>query len=171
MLARRNICARAADQGAAAVEFALVVPILVFLLFGIIDYGLYFTNSLSVRAGASEGARQASVGNFSSTCNGPFAATGSTNDLIEKVESCASAVAGSADAKVTYPDGWVAGKNVIVCAAIKVDGVTGITPMPRDGIVTARVPIPIQQGPPAVPAPAAPTLPNPSNPTWFAGWC
>ncbi len=46
MLARRSICLRGADQGAAAVEFALVVPILVILLFGIIDYGLYFTNAL-----------------------------------------------------------------------------------------------------------------------------
>ena len=46
-------------------EFALVVPILIFLLFGIIDYGLYFTNSLSVRAGVSDAARQISVGNFS----------------------------------------------------------------------------------------------------------
>ena len=86
MLARRNICLRGRDQGAAAVEFALVVPILVFMLFGIIDYGLYFTNSLAVRAGVSDAARQISVGNFSSSCE-EFGARRSY-DLISKVTDC-----------------------------------------------------------------------------------
>ena len=67
MLARRINRERGRDQGAAAVEFALVVPILIVLLFGIIDYGLYFANALAVRAGVSEAARQFSVGNFAAS--------------------------------------------------------------------------------------------------------
>lgn len=49
------------DRGAAAVEFALVMPILFALLFGIIDYGAYFADALSVRQATSEGARLAAV--------------------------------------------------------------------------------------------------------------
>ncbi len=45
------------DRGAAAVEFALVVPVLILLLMGIIDYGLFFTDRLAVKQGIREGAR------------------------------------------------------------------------------------------------------------------
>ena len=46
---RRLLALRRGSRGAAAVEFALVVPILFLLVFGIIDYGLYFSNSLATR--------------------------------------------------------------------------------------------------------------------------
>src|SRR5687768_15944686 len=52
------------DRGAAAVEFALVVPILLALMVGIVDYGLWFGDSLNARQGVDEGARQAVVKNF-----------------------------------------------------------------------------------------------------------
>ena len=81
---RRSICLRGADRGAAAVEFALVVPILVMLLFGIIDYGLYFANALGVRSGASDAARQIIVGNFAPSCNTAFAATGPGSAFIDQ---------------------------------------------------------------------------------------
>ena len=44
-------------RGAAAVEFALVMPILFLVMFGIIQYGLYFNDSLNTRQGVREGAR------------------------------------------------------------------------------------------------------------------
>ena len=52
------------DSGAAALEFALVVPVLLILVFGIIDYGLYFANSLGARSGVREAARQGVVENY-----------------------------------------------------------------------------------------------------------
>ncbi len=52
------------DSGAAALEFALVVPVLLILVFGIIDYGLYFSNTLGARSGVREAARQGVVENF-----------------------------------------------------------------------------------------------------------
>ena len=54
--------ARRRDEGAAAVEFALVLPILVVLLFGIIEFGLVFDAQLTITHAAREGARVASVG-------------------------------------------------------------------------------------------------------------
>lgn len=53
---RRTRCRR---EGVAAVEFALVGPILILLLIGIVVYGGWFMMAQSVQALASEGARAA----------------------------------------------------------------------------------------------------------------
>lgn len=50
------------DEGAAAVEFALVLPVLVALLLGIIQFGWYFFVANSASAAAREGARRVVVG-------------------------------------------------------------------------------------------------------------
>jgi Flp pilus assembly protein TadG len=164
MLKRRNAGDGGADKGAAAVEFALVVPILIVLLCGIIDYGLYFANALGVRSGVSEATRQLIVSNFSSDCDG-FAASGSGAAVTAKIKDCVGPVAGTVDVKVKYNQ-WQPGNNITVCAVVDVQGVTGLTPMPNDGLVSALVVMPIQQ-------PTAPTSspPNPDNPSWFGEWC
>ena len=50
------------DDGAAAVEFALVLPILVLLLFGIIQFGIVYDAQLTITHAAREGVRRAAVG-------------------------------------------------------------------------------------------------------------
>jgi hypothetical protein len=49
------------ERGASLVEFALLLPILVLILFGIIDFGSLYNNYQSVRQGARDGMRQAIV--------------------------------------------------------------------------------------------------------------
>jgi Flp pilus assembly protein TadG len=51
------------DEGASAVELALVLPILMLLLFGIISFGLYFAGSLGLSNAARESARYGVVQN------------------------------------------------------------------------------------------------------------
>lgn len=46
-----------ADRGASAVEFALILPILVALVFGIIEFGLVFNAQISLAQAAREGVR------------------------------------------------------------------------------------------------------------------
>jgi Flp pilus assembly protein TadG len=53
---------RAPDEGAAAVEFALVSLLLLTILFGILQYGFFFFQAAGVGHGAREGARLASLG-------------------------------------------------------------------------------------------------------------
>jgi Flp pilus assembly pilin Flp len=53
--------ARRGERGAAAVEFALVVPFLLLILFGIISYGFMLSVRQSISQAAGEGARAAAV--------------------------------------------------------------------------------------------------------------
>jgi Flp pilus assembly protein TadG len=60
-----SICSRVrrpGEGGAAAVEFALVVPLLATLLLGIMQYGWYFYVANNTSAAAREGARHVIVG-------------------------------------------------------------------------------------------------------------
>src|SRR4051812_12811121 len=71
MIARLRQAARK-DDGASAVEFALVLPILVLLVFGIISFGVIFAQQLALNNGVRQGARLAVVKGSSSgkTCSG-----------------------------------------------------------------------------------------------------
>lgn len=61
MLATRPGRRVADDSGASAVEFALVVPILLLLVFGIINFGIIFSQQLTLNNAVREGARRAVV--------------------------------------------------------------------------------------------------------------
>jgi len=50
------------QEGAAAVEFALLLPLLVLLLFGMIEFGLAFNTRIQATNAAREAARRAVVG-------------------------------------------------------------------------------------------------------------
>lgn len=67
MLARRRARSRlrapaCQDRGAVAVEFALIFPLLLVIVFGLIQYGFYFWSMQGGSAAAREGARRAAVG-------------------------------------------------------------------------------------------------------------
>ncbi len=52
---------RRRDDGAAAVELALVLPILLLLVFGMISFGIIFAQQLAVNNGVRQGVRSAVV--------------------------------------------------------------------------------------------------------------
>lgn len=54
---RRGRSKRTQDAGAALVEFAIIMPVLFLLLFGIIEFGSAYFQNLDVRHGAREGVR------------------------------------------------------------------------------------------------------------------
>ncbi len=49
------------DRGAAAVEMAIIMPLLLMLVFGIIEFGLLLNAQIKVTEAAREGARAATV--------------------------------------------------------------------------------------------------------------
>jgi len=94
-----------ADRGAAAVEFALVLPILLLLVFGIVDYGRAYNAKVTLTHAAREGARMLAVENASTsdistalTSSGRDIATGITATVdTAQTNSC---TAGAKDAKL-----------------------------------------------------------------------
>jgi len=50
------------ESGAAAVEFALILPIFILLVFGLIQYGFYFWTAETANSSAREVARRMAVG-------------------------------------------------------------------------------------------------------------
>ena len=53
---------RHSERGAVAVEFALIFPLVFAVMFGIIQYGIYFWGRSTAAASARESARQLAVG-------------------------------------------------------------------------------------------------------------
>jgi Flp pilus assembly protein TadG len=49
------------ERGVAAVEFALVLPLLMMLVFGVVQFGLLFNRQQALHAAAREGARVAAL--------------------------------------------------------------------------------------------------------------
>jgi Flp pilus assembly protein TadG len=77
-LARR----RHSQQGAVAVEFALVLPVLLLVVFGIINFGIIFSQQLTLNNALREGARKAVVNEVGDnrTCQGIITST--RNELV-----------------------------------------------------------------------------------------
>jgi hypothetical protein len=50
------------DRGSNAVEFAIILPILIMLIMGIIQFGVAYNNYIALTHAAREGARLAAVG-------------------------------------------------------------------------------------------------------------
>lgn len=70
---------RPGDRGAAAVEFALVVPVLVLIISGIIGFGVVFAQQIALGNAARQVARQAVVdGSYCGTGGG----TGSAGTML-----------------------------------------------------------------------------------------
>ncbi len=75
---------RRGDRGAAALEFALVAPLLIGLLIGVIAYGYMLSFRQGISQGAAEGARAAAVAQSSFTPTAKAArATAAVNRSLE----------------------------------------------------------------------------------------
>lgn len=86
------------DRGAAAVELALVLPVLLLLLFGIIDFGRMLNAQITLTEATREGARAASLG-FDAAARLGAAANGIPLSAVA-VTGCAGGVGLAGDATV-----------------------------------------------------------------------
>src|SRR5215212_4181245 len=137
---RRSHPARArGERGAAAVEFALVLTLLIPMMFGIVDYGVWFADSLSLRHGVHEAARVGVVQNPSCTTG-----TNYLDKVVCTTKQQVGAIGGPAYAMVKAPQGWARGKPLLVCAMVKENAVTGVTPLPAGRMVRAKAELAIE---------------------------
>lgn len=103
------------SRGQSLVEFSLILPILMILVFGILDFGLGLRSYISLSNAVREGARYASVGNpvgIESDCDGI------TNDTVYGRICVATGGLNvtELDPDVSFPQGVAPGNSVVVSA-------------------------------------------------------
>jgi len=117
------------------VEFALVVPLLLLLLLGIIEIGFNLYNAQSLRQGTSTAARNAAVlSSPPASCS--TAASGLTADVVCDVKTRTGF--DNAEVTIRVPNGWTRGESVVVCSKRPNDSLTGFFPFLDNGEVTSR---------------------------------
>lgn len=151
------------DRGASAVEFALLSVPLFTLVFGGIDYGLYFADVQTVQQATADAARDAtlSVGSSgphwsgSTACMGPLGgsdlakvACGLSGTVRPIGGSAVYAKAEIVDAGGNATTLWAQGNRLRVCAIARHPAVLPFVPLPDGGVIEARVDMPIEPGGP-----------------------
>jgi len=112
---------RKREAAQSLVEFTMMLPIFLILVFGVFDFGMGLRAYISVAQATREGARFASIGNPAGTftSGGTGDCNGSTNTTtVGKVCSTMNGLnlADVASVSVTYPNGNTPGKSVRVSA-------------------------------------------------------
>src|SRR5689334_25265968 len=90
---------KARDRGATAVEVALLMPILLMLVMGIVDFGRALQAQITLTQAAREGVRVAALQQPNPAGRTQSAATGLSGVSVS-VTSCPTGSAGSASAEV-----------------------------------------------------------------------
>ncbi len=99
-MTRRSASRGARDRGAAAVEFALLLPILLLLVFGIIDFGRALNAQVTLTQAAREGARLAALNQPNVVSRTQAAATGLSPVTVTVTSSCPTGAGQGVDAVV-----------------------------------------------------------------------
>ena len=86
----RRAAPDARDRGSAAVEFALLLPVLLLLIFGVIDFGRALNAQITLTQAAREGARLAALGYSTSAvaARAQAAAVGLSPVTVTVTSSC-----------------------------------------------------------------------------------
>jgi Flp pilus assembly protein TadG len=90
---------RPRDSGAAAVEFALLLPVLLLVVFGIIDFGRALNAQVTLTQAAREGARLAALSQPNVVSRTQAAATG-LSPVTVAVTACAAGATQTSNATV-----------------------------------------------------------------------
>jgi Flp pilus assembly protein TadG len=124
---RRRI--RKGEKSQSLVEFSLLIPIFLILVFGIIDFGMGLRSYITVTQATREGARYGAVGNPRGTftaggageCNGS-----TTTTVVGRVCSTMSGLQLSnvTAVNVTYPAGQTPGNSIRVNTQYNYDLIT-----------------------------------------------
>ena len=137
----RRLLRKRGEKGANLVEFAILAPFLILLLFGIIEFAWVFATNLDVKHGAREGARITAV-------NTPD--TGNV-DLAAEICSRMNMVGSDTATTITWAsDGTPAvGEGVIVTVSTPLSTLTGIMDWAFGSVPTldSTVEIRIEQSP------------------------
>jgi Flp pilus assembly protein TadG len=103
------------SDGQTMVEFALVLPLLAMLLFGIIQFGIVFNNYLDLTDATRAGARKAAVSRNTSDPSGPAGVA--TQAVINSAGDLTLTSANVSVVSTGADGGWGQGDDVTVTAS------------------------------------------------------
>lgn len=112
------------EDGAALAEFAIIVPLLIMLLVGTVEFGWLAAQYLDVRHGAREGVRLATV-NFPEGEDPPILVRTQANTTALLDETC-SRMNITSDAAITYASAGDPGDSVAVTATAPAQTLSGL---------------------------------------------
>jgi Flp pilus assembly protein TadG len=96
------------ERGAVMVEFAIILPVLLLLLVGIVEFGRAYNTQVSIQAAAREGARELALRHTSAEVE---AATrnGAPSVTIDSITQTACPSSGDGQARVTVSESFTFG--------------------------------------------------------------
>jgi Flp pilus assembly protein TadG len=119
------------EQGQTMAEFALVLPVLAILLFGIIQFGIAFNNYLAVTDAVRAGARQAAVARYLPPGERDAAVKAKVYASADGLDSSKLTVTVSAS------DAWAPGSDVTVTASYPYS-INLLGKVVKDGFLTSE---------------------------------
>ena len=130
---------RPQEEGVALVEFALVAPLLLVILFGMLDFGRTFNYWIDATHLANEGARWAVV-------NKNPASSGTLQDYIQQQADTdelrnggSSAVPSALEVCITFPNGATVGNPVQVTASLTYNWLPFLSDQALGGLTSTTV--------------------------------
>jgi Flp pilus assembly protein TadG len=93
------------EHGAAMLELALVLPVLLLLLGGIIDFGFAFNTQISLTHAAREGVRVEAIGtgDAQAAALAAFSSTAATNESAQVTSACPGSDSGRVVVRADSP--------------------------------------------------------------------
>lgn len=114
------------ERGAAAVEFALVIPLVILLVLGAIDFGLLLQARAQAANAAREGVRAAALGR--TKADSEAIALNAVSGILGEVKANAECVAVVGLPRSCTLGGASSGDDAKMTVTIRYQGVTGLFP-------------------------------------------
>ena len=137
------------ERGQGVVEFALILPVFILILVGILEFGSIYSKVISMRQGVREAGRQGSVANFGPAFSADCVSKPSPpSDDIQRLICLAKSQSGVGDtvlvrvkfakqdltgATDTDPSLYAAGNALIICAVYPLQSLTRFLQPALDG--------------------------------------
>ena len=149
------------ERGVALVEMAIVVPLLLLLLFGIIEWGVFINRHIDLTQGVREAGRQGAVALYAG--DAASCASGTPTDQLVCLTKNRIGVSGVA-VHVIAPATNAVGSQFAVCATYKTASITGLLQRFIPAYMHAETIMRIEQAP--VPGLATGGDPDPESNGW-----
>ena len=159
------------EAGNAIIEFAIVAPLLLLLVFGIIEFGLTLNHDVDLTNGVREGARQGVVANYTgndASCTGAGPPAAQLACFTRRNIGLGSGTAVS----VNFPtgSGYAVGQMMFVCASHPMTSITGLLgPFLKGRFLHSEVRMRLEQAPGVSPGTFSDAQQTGDRP--FSSWC